>query len=293
MSTLRHLAAALLLAGLAAGCGQKAAPPDTAADSTKPTTPEGKPADPEPGKASVVAKAAPSDKFHMPFAEATRGPDNPPASSMRPPDCLRSGKPVIAVLDGVDAAWASIRFTSPAGKKITYTAELQTSEGVVQMTLLHEQAPNHVRNFVALARAGYYDGLTFERLRKEVTEAGTFESIEAGCPECSGEAGQGHIGYWLKDELTPPSVMKHEEGVVGACRGPEEHSAACRFYISMTAAPSLDGATTLFGKVTTGLDVARKILSGPVASEDKDIVGGRRPVKPAVIHKVTISQQES
>jgi peptidyl-prolyl cis-trans isomerase B (cyclophilin B) len=295
MKSTCQFAAALLLSTVGlVGCGQKAPDQEKApAEGSQPTTvAQTREAAPEPGKATASSKAGKPDLMHLPFAEATRGPDNPPVNSECPPTQLTTGKHAILILDAVTSSWDSIRFVSPSGKKITYTAELQTSEGVIRIQLLPEQAPNHVRNFIALARAGYYDGLTFERLRKEVSEAGTFESIEGGCPRGLGEAVHGHIGYWLKDELTPPSVMKHEEGVVGACRGPEESSAACRFYISLTGAPSLDGGTTLFGKVTTGLDVARKINGGPVASEDREIQGARRPEKPVVIHKVAITQQE-
>jgi peptidyl-prolyl cis-trans isomerase B (cyclophilin B) len=299
MLTLRHLAPALILGGVfIAGCGQKADPLADAgpSDPLKPAKAPGaaSSADPEPGKA--VADSKPADPMHLPFAQAIGrdGEVNPPGNSDVPPTQLTTGKHTILVLDAVKASWDSIRFTTPAGKKIAYTADLQTSEGVIRMQLLPEQAPNHVRNFIALARAGYYDGLCFERLRKDVSPGGeTFECVEGGCPRGSGEVGHGHINYWMKDELTPPAVMKHDEGVVGACRGEEKNTSACRFYISLTKAPWLDGGITLFGKVTTGLDVARKIFGGEVVSEDREIQGGRRPVKPVVIHKVTIHQQEN
>ena len=86
--------------------------------------------------------------------------------------------------------------------------------------------------------------------------------------------------------------MSHEEGAVGACRGPEPDSAACRFYISLTKSPFLDGNCTLFGKVVTGLDVARKIFGGEVLSEDMGREGARRPVAPVTILKATITQTE-
>jgi peptidyl-prolyl cis-trans isomerase B (cyclophilin B) len=148
-----------------------------------------------------------------------------------------------------------------------------------------------VRNFIALARAGYYDGLTFERVRFEKGEDGPpLEQIEGGCPLGTGEAGQGHLGYWLNLEATEGQVL-HEEGAVGACRGFDLDSAGCRFYVCLCKAPYLDGNYTVFGKVTRGLDVARTIYRKPVVSEDRDRDGARRPLTPVVIKSVQIEER--
>ena len=55
------------------------------------------------------------------------------------------------------------RTTVPSGKRLDYRAVLNTDAGAITIALQPELAPNHVRSFVALARAGYYDGLVFER----------------------------------------------------------------------------------------------------------------------------------
>ena len=68
-------------------------------------------------------------------------------------------------------------------------------------------------------------------------------------------------------------------------------TAACRFYITLSKAPFLDGNFTVFGKVTQGLDVARRIFWLPVRN-DPEYPEGDRPVKPAVIRKVTIRTSE-
>jgi cyclophilin family peptidyl-prolyl cis-trans isomerase len=286
---LRHLAAVLLAGGLAvAGCGKKSQPDVPAAAEEKPAPAAGKPVAATP----VARSGGQPDRLHRPFADAVRGADNPPADAARPPDETVSKKRVHRVLDSVRNAWGDIRFTTADGRPLLYTAKVETSLGELEIALFPEQAPNHVRNFVALARAGYYDQLFFERVRHEKDDAGGQElhSLEAGCPLGTGETVTGSIGYWLKEEFTPPDRMSHEEGTVGACRGEEPDSAATRFYITLNRAPFLDGNYTIFGKVVTGLDVLRKIGQCPVVEDDE---GNKRPESPVVIRKVTIHTREA
>jgi peptidyl-prolyl cis-trans isomerase B (cyclophilin B) len=240
----------------------------------------------------------PGDALHLPFAKATRGGDDPPAMCNRPPDATITGKPVAKLYDDVVRSWETIRFVSPAGKPLAYAATVETELGDFEISLRPDVAPNHVRNFVALAKAGYYDGLRFDRVRHEEPDmpgAGVaLDQIEAGCPVGSGEAGNGSIGYWLKSEFDSMEKPKltHEEGTVGACRGTEADSAGCKFYVTLSKAPYLDGNYTAFGKVTKGLDVARKIFQQPGAAFESDPDGSRRPLNPVVIRKVTVRVHE-
>ena len=164
------------------------------------------------------------------------------------------------------------------------------------MALLSDLAPNHVRNFVALARAGYYDGLSFDHLRHDVSDAPeskgqVLDLVEAGDP-LGADDPEDHdsIGYWLKPETDAKVV--HEEGSVGAVRGEEPDSAACKFYIILSKAPPIPpGSYTVFGKVTKGLDVVHKIHQQPVIEAEEE-VGYSRPLKPVVIRKVTITTKE-
>lgn len=290
---LRYLAAGLVLGSLTAlGCGQKTQP-----------EPSAKNVDPAPAASSsggktVVATpvssnaAAGRDRLHQPFADAVRSADNPPpADAVRPPDETVTKKPVHRILEAVRTSWDDIRFTTSAGKKLAWTARVETSQGVLEIALFPEQAPNHVRNFIALARAGYYDQLFIERIRHEKNSESSQELhlVEAGCPLGTGASGTGSIGYWLKEEFTPGDKMSHDEGIVGACRGEEADSAATRFYISLHKAPFLDGNYTIFGKVVQGLDILRTIGQTPVVIDDE---GTSRPEKPVVIHKVTITSHE-
>jgi peptidyl-prolyl cis-trans isomerase B (cyclophilin B) len=246
---------------------------------------------------SVAAAPTPADAdpLHLPFAKATRQGDDPPAECHRPPDATATGKSVYKLYQEVVRQWDTIRFTTTDGKKVAYSATIDTALGSIDIELRPDVAPNHVRNFVALARAGYYDGLCFDRVYHDENVEDPkerFDEIEAGCPLGTGEPGYGSIGYWLNPEFQSPETVTHEEGTVGACHGFEKDTAACRFYITLGKYPSLDGNYTAFGKVTRGLDVARRIFSQPLIISEQDADNSRRPEKPVVMQKVTIHTGE-
>jgi cyclophilin family peptidyl-prolyl cis-trans isomerase len=291
---LRSLAAVLVVGGLlVSGCGKKPQPDVSSASEENVAKAETASAEKTVVATPVARGAVQRDRLHQAFDDAVRSADDPPpGDAIRPPDETVSKKPVHRILDAVKNDWDTIRFTSPQGKKIDWTAKVETNQGTFEIALFPEQAPNHVRNFIALARAGYYDQLFFERIRhEENTMTGQeFHCVEAGCPLGTGTIGTGSIGYWLKGEFTPADKMSHGEGTLGACRGEEADSAATRFYISLNKAEFLDGNYTIFGKVIAGLDVLRKIGQTPVVSDDE---GNSHPETPIVIEKVTVKAREA
>ncbi len=270
----------LLVLGLA-GCEPNHPSLDLAEKATATASPEA---------SSTTEPQVPVDpRLQQSFAEATRS--EPPANGQRPPDLTLTGKSVGKLYTQVVRLWDTIRFASKTGKPITYTATLETELGVIEIALQPNLAPNHVRNFVALARAGYYDGLVFERTvhaKSEEQPENEVEVLEGGCPLGTGDLGVGSLGYWLKPEF---SKETHDIGTVGACHGEEPDTAACRFYITLSKAPFLDGNFTVFGKVTQGLEVARRIFCLPVRN-DPEYPEGDRPAKPVVIRKVIIRTSE-
>jgi peptidyl-prolyl cis-trans isomerase B (cyclophilin B) len=235
-------------------------------------------------------------RFRQAFADATR---KEPLPDWNPPATTAAGKSVGALYDQVQKSWDGIHFVTDEGKRIVYHAVVETEEGAIDIELRPDWAPNHVRNFIALARAGYFDGLEFDRIVNQTSKKSNdkVELIEGGGPLGMGDDQDG-IGYWLKDEFN--AKLPHEEGVVGASHGEEADSAACKFYVMLCKAPRLDGNYTVFGKVAQGLDVARKIEQKPVqknddnnAAEDEDLEGGDyHMAKPVVIKKVTIQTHE-
>ncbi len=179
--------------------------------------------------------------------------------------------------------WDKIALTTSDGKRLQYVASLKTDLGTIEIQLFPEAAPNHVRNFIALAQSGYYNGLPFHRTLRGNVDGNTVAYLEGGCPLGTGEFGSGSVGYWLKPEIS--ATLTHEEGTVGAVHGETMESAACKFYVCLTRSPGMDGSYTIFGKITKGLDVAHAIHKRPVV-DDGDL--SDRPREPVVIRTVTI-----
>lgn len=271
------------------GCGKKEAAP----------APEpGQNAAVAPGPASETAGTTANARLSQPFIDATLSEPSDALFELLP--TTMTNKSIGKLYEDTVEAWGHISFLTPAGKRIHYSATLETDLGPIDIELKPDVAPNHVRNFIALARVGYYDGLIFERLVRQVAEndpTNRVELVEAGSPIGNSDAHYGSIGYWLKpeflDQVPEPfkDQAKHEEGAVGACLLDRMgDTGAVRFFILLTNAPSLDGEQTIFGKVTRGLDLVRRIASQP-ESNSPDLPAGT-PEKPIVIHKVTIRATE-
>ena len=137
----------------------------------------------------------------------------------------------------------------------TYVATLQTSKGVIEVTLDAQAAPLTVNNYVFLARAGFFNGISFHRVEPEFV-------IQGGDPLGSGQGGP---GYLIPAEIGLP----HEEGSIAMARLPDQGnprrmSSGSQFYITLSATSQLDGAYTVFGKVTSGMEVVKSIAVGDV-----------------------------
>ena len=124
-----------------------------------------------------------------------------------------------------------------------YRATITTGRGTIVMDLDPSLAPNAVNNFVALARQGYYDGLTFHRVVPEFV-------IQGGCPEGSGRGGP---GYRFADE---PVRGEYVLGAVAmANAGPDTNGS--QFFVCIDdCTRKLTKDYSLFGYVVEGIDVA-------------------------------------
>jgi peptidylprolyl isomerase len=260
------------LAGLAmvAGCARDG---DEQVPLAGADPPAGTPDRPEP------APAPRTDLLDQPFDLAAS--PIAPVDSVPPPDRTLAGKPTAPLLAAVKEAWNRVRFPMTDGKPDPVRLRLTTDAGEVEFTLFPDAAPNHVRNLLALAAVGYYDGLVFERVvkREAVTTAGTirFELVTAGCPCGLGNPGQGHLGYFLKPEF---NTLTHEEGTVGFWREDDDVSAGTRIYVTLAPCPAMDGKYTVVGKVSRGLEVVHRIAGGRLREPDLE-----RPATPVVIRR--------
>jgi hypothetical protein len=129
----------------------------------------------KPAIAAQASKLGPEPGATILFKDAVLF--EPPEGEQRPPDKTLAGKNVgalfeeIAGHDGAAGLWDTIPWTTAEGKRLRYTALLKTDLGTITIALFADSAPNHVRNFIALARAGYYNGLPFHRsLNKQAPE---------------------------------------------------------------------------------------------------------------------------
>jgi len=128
----------------------------------------------------------------------------------------------------------------------SYTATLHTVKGDIVIELLPQAAPVTVNNFVFLARMGYYDGVTFHRVLPGFMAQG-------GDPTGTGTGGP---GYFIPNEDS--DLTFDGPGVVAMANSGRDRNGS-QFFITYAAQPSLDGGYTIFGRVTSGMDVAQSL----------------------------------
>lgn len=151
------------------------------------------------------------------------------------------------------------------------TALLETNYGNIKIQFYSADAPKTVENFTALAKKGFYDGLTFHRVIKNFM-------IQGGDPSGNGTGGP---GYKFADELNSDTLREqgYKKGIVAmANSGPNTNGS--QFFVMLADYP-LPYNYTIFGKVIEGQDVVDKI--GKVQTS-----AGDRPAQPVVMQKVTI-----
>ena len=140
--------------------------------------------------------------------------------------------------------------TPKGGKKVKQTAVITMEKGgEINIEFFPEDAPKTVENFVTLAKKGFYDGVTFHRVEPNFV-------VQGGDPKGNGTGGP---GYTIKDEF---NKQKHVRGVVAMARTQAPNSAGSQFYITLAPAHFLDNQYTVFGRVTSGMEIVDKIKVG-------------------------------
>ena len=150
-------------------------------------------------------------------------------------------------------------------------ATLHTNHGAIGVELYPDDAPKTVDNFVKLARDGFYDGLIFHRVIPDFM-------IQGGDPTGTGRGGP---GYQFEDEFNQHKVDRGALAMANA--GPNTNGSQF-FIVTAEACPWLDGKHTVFGRVTSGIEIADKIAELPSDGNDK-------PREDAVIERVEIAQE--
>ncbi|MBN9388389.1 MAG: peptidylprolyl isomerase [Chloroflexi bacterium] len=137
--------------------------------------------------------------------------------------------------------------TQPTGKKTGYI-ELENG-GTIKLEFYPDVAPKHVANFEKLANSGFYNGLTFHRVVPGFV-------VQGGDPNGNGSGGP---GWKVPAEF---NNRKHLTGTLAMARSQDPNSAGSQFYICLEPQPGLDRQYTVFGQVTEGMDLVKKIRIG-------------------------------
>jgi peptidyl-prolyl cis-trans isomerase A (cyclophilin A) len=165
-------------------------------------------------------------------------------------------------------------------------AHFDTSEGAFTIRLFENEAPNTVANFVGLAEGSkeWKDPVTGEKKTAPFYDGVVFHRIINGFMIQGGDRlgqGTGGPGYTFADEFHPS--LRHDRAGVLSMANAGPNSNGSQFFITLGPTPHLDRRHSVFGAVTEGLDVVRKIGGVPTGRQD-------RPVKPVVINKLTIER---
>jgi cyclophilin family peptidyl-prolyl cis-trans isomerase len=158
-------------------------------------------------------------------------------------------------------------------------AIFKTSLGNFEAELYAKACPETVWNFINLAEGrqetskegNFYDGLTFHRVIKDFV-------IQGGCPLGNGTGGP---GYQFKDEFD--RTLRHDTAGILSMANAGPGTNGSQFFVTLAPTPHLNDRHSVFGKVTSGMDVVKKIGSvktGP----------GDQPLEPVIIKSVTIER---
>jgi peptidyl-prolyl cis-trans isomerase B (cyclophilin B) len=149
-------------------------------------------------------------------------------------------------------------------------ATIQTNHGAIEVELYDDDAPQTVENFTKLARDGFYDGVIFHRVIPDFM-------IQGGDPTGTGSGGP---GYQFEDEANEHPVARGALAMANA--GPNTNGSQF-FIVTAGACPWLDGKHTVFGRVTSGMDVVDAISALDTDARD-------RPREDVVMESVAIGE---
>ena len=167
--------------------------------------------------------------------------------------------------------------TGCGSRKTTAVISVQ-DYGKITVELDPAAAPETVENFIRLAEAGFYDGLTFHRVIRGFM-------IQGGDPLGNGTGGSGQT---IRGEFAANGVqnsLSHTRGTISMARSQSYDSASSQFFIVQEDAVYLDGQYAAFGRVTGGMDVVDAICAAvPVTDSNGTVAAGNQPV----IESITI-----
>ena len=167
------------------------------------------------------------------------------------------------------------------------TAVFETSLGTFKAEIYLDKMPVTAKNFIDLAKSGFYDGLHFHRVIKGFM-------IQFGCPNSkdpnSSRCGTGGPPHGtIQDEHLEGAKISNEPGTLSMANTGQPNSGGSQFFVNTVHNANLDWFTPgqskhpVFGRIAEGMDVVKKIETTPTA-------GGDRPKTPVKVEKITIEE---
>ena len=167
------------------------------------------------------------------------------------------------------------------------TATFQTSLGDFTAEIYQDKMPITAKNFLDLAKDGFYDGLHFHRVINNFM-------IQFGCPHSkdpqSGRAGTGGPPHGtIQDEHPEAHKISNEPGTLSMANTGRPNSGGSQFFINTKHNSYLDWFSAgpskhpVFGKIIDGMDVVKKIETTPTD-------GGDRPTTPVKVERITVTE---
>ncbi|KAI2811772.1 Peptidyl-prolyl cis-trans isomerase-like 1 [Blomia tropicalis] len=138
--------------------------------------------------------------------------------------------------------------------------QIETSLGLFVVELYWNEAPKSCKNFAELVRRGYYNNTKFHRIIPDFI-------VQGGDPTGTGRGGQSIYGLNFEDEIT--RELKHTGAGILSMANAGPNTNGSQFFVTLAPAQHLDGKHTIFGRVSSGLDVIQKLGRVPTDSNDK------------------------
>jgi len=166
---------------------------------------------------------------------------------------------------------------SSASIGAVYDVVIHTSKGDFTIQFYPKKAPQTRRNFLALAKNGFYDDTKFHRVLKNTL-------IQGGDPYTKrndvSRYGTGDPGYFIKDEINDVPMNR---GVVAMANTGTKDTSGSQFFILASDRPELKGQFTIFGFVSQGIEVIDTISSVPTGMKD-------RPIVPVILNSIELRE---
>jgi cyclophilin family peptidyl-prolyl cis-trans isomerase len=160
-------------------------------------------------------------------------------------------------------------------------ATLKTDKGDIEIELYTDSAPKAAKNFVDLAKKGFYDDVVFHRVIPGFVVQGGDGQYGKKSKLDVNRVGTGGPGYKFEDEKVQGD---YQRGALAMANSGPNTNGSQFFICHQDLTGKLPKNYTLFGQVTKGLDVVDAIAAGRTGAGD-------RPVEPVAVTSVTISEE--